>query len=481
MLALLALAWRLRHRALAGDPQFAALRRWILAWQSSPGTDFRDAVLTGIDFRGADFRFARLAGPRDLTRARFRDARNLHLADVVGTILAERRVRDLLVTGQGDGADLDHADLHGAWLVGASLRGARLTDAELTGADLTNADLTDADLSRATLIGADLTGAVLTGALLDGWNIDAATRLDGIVADHVFLAAEPDGSRRERRPQGDGGFGPGDFTMLFQQALATVDLIFRNGIDWDAFRSAFDDLRAYHGSRTGRAPDDTGVYVRSIENGAEGQLVVRVAVPADADKDADYRRMVASYEAEVGRLTAERDGLVGELGHSRELLTAERRYNATLEHLIDKAQTPPIINVFQQNAPEARQMTTGDTFNLSGDFRGSNVNMKSRLAHVAQTIDTLPDTDAATRTELTRLVGELADLLQQVPPAQAAEADAVVVLTGELIEKAAATPRNPVLLKTAADGLLTAARGVADRVSPILKVIEQVLGLLRLG
>jgi len=33
MLAFLGLGWYLRRRALAEDPQFAALRRWILAWQ----------------------------------------------------------------------------------------------------------------------------------------------------------------------------------------------------------------------------------------------------------------------------------------------------------------------------------------------------------------------------------------------------------------------------------------------------------------
>jgi hypothetical protein len=480
MLAILALGWYVRHRALAEDPQFDALRRWILAWQSWPGTDLRDAVLTGTDLRGADFRFARLLRPRDLTRARFRDARNLHLAQVTGTILADRRVRELLVTGQGDGADLDHADLHGAWLAGASLRGARLADAELTGADLTGADLTGADLSRATLIGADLSGAVLTGALLDGWNIDAATRLNGVVADHVFLAAGPGGERRERRPQGDGHFGPGDFGMLFEQALATVDLIFRNGIDWDAFHAAFDNLKDWHAARTGRAPDDAGVHVQSIENGAAGQLVVRVAVPADADKDADYRRLVADYEANLARLTAERDGLAGQLGHNRELLAVERRHNATLECLIDATRAQP-ITLIQQNAPEAAHMSTGDIINQTGNFSGSNVNVKSSLEHVTQAIGTLPDTDAATRAELARLTAELSALLQQVPPAQAAEAEAVATLTGELIDKAAAQPRNPALLKASADALLNSARGLAERVAPVLKVVEQVVGLLKLG
>ena len=277
-LSLIALGWYLRHRALAEDIQFESLRRWILAISAWSGTDFRDARLTGADFSGAQMRFARLGRPADLTGTRFRGTRDLRLAYVRGTILADRRVRDLLVSGEGTNRNFDHADLHGTCLDHANLRGARLCDVELTGADLSRADLTDADLSRATMIGANLTGASLTGACLDGWNIDTATRLDGVVADYVFLESSPNGERRERRPQGDDTFGPNDFTTLFKRALKTVDLIFRNGIDWDAFRAAFDDLRAHYAEPAGDG-SEAQVRVQSIDNTEDGRIIIRVAVP----------------------------------------------------------------------------------------------------------------------------------------------------------------------------------------------------------
>lgn len=112
----------LRRRALAEDPQLPRLRLWILAVSAWSGTDLRDASLgparigdgdgeppwqadgegpeghkeKGADFRGARMAFARLAGPRDLTHADFRGARDLHLAYLRGTILLLNRLDEAL-------------------------------------------------------------------------------------------------------------------------------------------------------------------------------------------------------------------------------------------------------------------------------------------------------------------------------------------------------------------------------------------------
>ncbi len=411
---------------------------------------------------------ARLGRPSHLFRARFRGARDLPLAHVTGTILADRRVRNLLVSGEGAGADLDHADLNGAWLAGANLRGARLCDAELTGADLSGADLTDADLSRAVLIGAELTGATLSGALLEGWNIDTATRLDGVVADYVYLESGPKGERRERRPQGEGTFGPGDFSTLFKRALKTVDLIFRNGIDWDAFRAAFDDLHAYYADfGDGRERE---VRVQSIENTDDGRLIIRIAVPDQADKDADYRRLTGGYEQHLAALEA---------AHQRDLLESERRHNAELVRMIDAVRAQPLtIHNIVQNARETDQMTGGDSIHQSGNFSGSNINVKSSLTQVSQAIGTLPGLDESGRRQLSDLLSELADALAQTPPERAQEAAAVAVLTADLVDKARAAPPNPPLLRISAEGVLKAAKSLAETATPVLNILEKVVGLL---
>jgi hypothetical protein len=49
---------------------------------------------------------------------------------------------------------------------------------------------------------------------------------------------KPGTDDRERRPS-SGEFGPDEFTKLFQEAIDTVDLIFREGVDWRAFIYSF--------------------------------------------------------------------------------------------------------------------------------------------------------------------------------------------------------------------------------------------------
>lgn len=504
-LALTSLAWYLRRHALAENQQLRGLRRLILAAGAWYGSDLRDALMPSANLENAQLRFVKLAATKDLTRTRFRGARDLHLAYVTGTILANRRVRELLVSGDAAGGHFEHADLHGAWLGGANLRGTRFCDAELTGADLTDADLTDADLSRATLIGADLTGATLTGACLDGWNIDTDTQLVGVRADYVFLEAGPDGTRRERRPQGEGLFGPGDFTTLFERALKTVDLIFRDGVDWDAFRSALHKLRVHY-EADGRGQE---VRVQAIENTADGRIIIRVAVPDGGDKDADYRRILEDYRQQVAALEHARERLALEhkveladdqIRHALELLEIERRHKGELvaaerrssdrllEGFIDDHVTVHQQHIMAQNfyqyVAEAGQVATGDivnkTVNQSGNFSGSIINIDTRLERVTQGIGTLPNLDADTRACLTGLVEQLRAALARVSTERAADAEAVAVFTSDLLEKAATEP-NESVLRISANKLLETARSLADQAAPVVKLVEQILGLLGLG
>ena len=71
------------------------------------------------------------------------------------------------------------------------------------------------------------------------------------------------------------------------------------------------------------------------------------------------------------------------------------------------------------NSSTAHNTTTpGDTFNMSGDFRGSNVNVKSTLENVTQSISTLPYADDSAKADIVRLVAQLDALLKQVPAAE---------------------------------------------------------------
>jgi uncharacterized protein YjbI with pentapeptide repeats len=116
-------------------PGFLALRRIGLRLACMGGTDFRGANLTGADFSGANLKECRFgAGPDGdrtphLFRTRFRHAEGLHFAWPGDTLLAQPRVRDLLVAGAGgESADLGALDLRGADLEGLDLSRADFTE-----------------------------------------------------------------------------------------------------------------------------------------------------------------------------------------------------------------------------------------------------------------------------------------------------------------------------------------------------------------
>ncbi|NES17528.1 MAG: pentapeptide repeat-containing protein [Symploca sp. SIO3E6] len=197
-------------------------------------------------------------------------------------------------------ANLNLLDLSGLNLKGANLRGANLfgtdfLEADLTGADLRNADLTAADLSQADFTGVDLREARLirtqalatnfkqvrfTGACLEDWNIDPTTNLDDVICDYIYLKSKyiPEQKLyilKERRPY-NGNFEPGEFTKLFQRVLEPLSLVFRNGIDWQAFLTSFQELQV--------ECSDHKLSLQAIENKNSGVLVIKLNVPNDANK-----------------------------------------------------------------------------------------------------------------------------------------------------------------------------------------------------
>jgi len=191
--------------------------------------------------------------------------------------------------------DLSGLNLRGANLKGANLFGTDFIEADLSGADLREADLTAADLSRANLSGVDLREARLirtqalatnfeqvrfTGVCLEDWNIDPVTNLDGVICDYIYLKSKYIPEQKlyllqERRPY-SGNFEPGEFTKLFQKVLEPLDLVFRNGIDWQAFLICFQELQV--------ESSDHELSIQALENKSSGVFVIKLNVPNHANK-----------------------------------------------------------------------------------------------------------------------------------------------------------------------------------------------------
>jgi len=252
-------------------------------------------------------------------------------------------------------ADLIRADLNGAnlsrtSLIGVELNFASLIAADLSGASLASAHLRNTNLRQANLSGVNFTQAQvlrtnfadarLTGACLKDWNPNQLTNFDGVAADYVFLdiseysVGGPPRKFLDRRPH-SGNFKPGEFAALFQQALDTLDLIFVDGIDWQAFFASFQKLREQY--------SETELNIQAIENKG-GSFVVRLEISEEANKAAIEKSAKARYEEELqlvevryeAQLRAKDSEMQAfELNVYRQERENERRHNTRVDKLIE--------------------------------------------------------------------------------------------------------------------------------------------------
>ena len=138
------------------------------------------------------------------------------------------------------------------------------------------------------------------------------------------------------------------------------------------------------------------------------------------------------------------------------------------------------VNFNNYGSERSSQMTNhinigdrGDTF--SGDFRGANVNVKSKLEDVTQTIGALPTADAAAQAELKKLIEELSAALQQAPEDKAEAAEAVAQTAEVLIEQAAEEEPNKTMVKITGESLKQAAQNLTDVMPAVLNIATQIV------
>lgn len=289
-------------RALVGDEKHSLVRVLAIALAAIGGTRFRRANLTSANFSaatlgGTDFSHA------TVTRTDWHHTRKLNWAKVGDTILTELSVQNLLISGNGYGKSYANANLRGANLDGADLSYANLKNADLSQATLEGACLEGAILTQTQAIATNFTHAQLTGARgLGSWNIDSTTQLQQIDCQWVYLLEHPQPGTEdcERRPS-SGEFAPGEFTSLFQAALNTVDLIFRNGLDWQSFAQSFHQVQVEN--------EGLELEIQSIENKGDGLVLVKVRVPAEANKGSIHSQFMQFYQESLALATQQHQQL----------------------------------------------------------------------------------------------------------------------------------------------------------------------------
>jgi hypothetical protein len=269
-----------------------------------------------------------------------------------------------------------------------------MTWADLTCSTLRRANLKNANLTESLALNTDFTGANLTGACLEAWNIDSHTNLAEVDSQYVYLLR----NEQERRPS-SGDFAPGEFTKLFQEALSAVDLIFRNGVDWKAFKTAFQQVQVEN--------EDTPIEIQSIENKGDGVVVVRVNVPPDTDKTKIHSEFNQQYELAMLALEAK---YRAELQAKDSEIAIHREYNTDMKEIINSLANRP-INV--QAIAESKSMSNSNDISRNVNFgnnttvTGSTINVGNISGSVTNTINQLPDTSDPNQLSLKELLTQL--------------------------------------------------------------------------
>lgn len=214
-------------------------------------------------------------------------------------------------------------------------------------------------MAKTQALGTNFTSANLTAACVEAWNIDNTTQLNGAVCDHVYLLE----NQQERRPH-TGNFAPGEFTRLFEEVLSTVDLIFRDGIDWRAFLQTLKAVRRKH--------EGAVLEIQSIESKGDGVMVVRLNADPTADKERIHLAFTQGYSKalEEAEQKYKSELQAAKIDHQEEIIALYRERNADVKEIASLMAQKP-ITVEAKAISESKAMEGNDhsqEINIGEDF-----------------------------------------------------------------------------------------------------------------
>ena len=299
-------AWQ----AIKGDEKYTLVRNVALAFAAIRGTSFHGADLTDADFTEACLKSTDLRKAK-LIRTCFQKTKLLDRVRPGTSYLQHPKIRQLILTGQGQDKIFDRFNLRGI-----NLKGAFLTDASFIYTDLSHACLQDADLSRAKLAKTQLyntnfTGATLTGIYIGHWNISNETNFCGVKCEYVYTRTPTkENPNPLRKPDNNAEvFADGEFGDFIQPIFDTLDLYHNQGVDPRVIAISFKELAENN--------PDAQLQIVGMEVKGEDKFLLRAKTTPLADKSElsaeyfeIYNQVRALAQQEVQALMAEKDSRI---------------------------------------------------------------------------------------------------------------------------------------------------------------------------
>ncbi|NER25776.1 MAG: hypothetical protein F6J96_34805 [Symploca sp. SIO1C2] len=369
-----------------------------LTFAAIGGTSFQGADLTDTDFTGAilentDFRKA------NLTRTCWRGVKKIDKIHPTGSYLSNAQIRQLLVTGDGEGKNFDRQDLRRLNLSRANLKNASFVDTDLYQASLRGAKLSGSLLIRTTLERANLTDACLTGACIEDWNLTRSTILNGIKCKYAFLRFV-DGNKRDQVPPRN-EFKEGEFIMFIKSILDTLELYHESDINP---RVALVVLKSL--SEQYQQP----LEIVGLKKQGSG-IILQVKTSELAEQNKLQEGYYFKYEQYLNLFIEEPSQFYKTLLPREEII--ETRLSEVLEEVKKPRNETNIKRLYNEGL-----LITGGSVNMSGDYRnirtdGGNYNENIGRDSIGKVEGNIINTTEA-KTNLAEAAAEIQQLLEQL-------------------------------------------------------------------
>ena len=117
----------------------------------------------------------------------------------------------------------------------------------------------------------------------------------------------------------------------------------------------------------------------------------------------------------------------------------------------------------------------GDTINLSGDFRGAILNIKSTLREVQQSVGEIQAAGPAQVQELQGLIEALTQALERIPQEKEEQAQAVAETAKQLVDSAKEETPNKTMIRITGESLKQAAQNLAEAAPAVIALTSQIV------